>query len=107
LKAPPPAYVIGKNELKVSIAALDVFDELLQSLPTVNPQSTLTFICICTYDFNSTLGRIFPNLVALVIGGILLVVSGHPHILGCSKQSGLRGGCIIDTAFLGGAVETN
>ena len=35
------------------------------------------------------LGRVFADLVALILGGVLLMLGGHPNVLGRPEQGGL------------------
>jgi len=85
LKAPPPAYVVYQDFAEISMAGLDILEQLLQSVTTLNVESAPILIGRGTHnDPLSALG-VLADYVALVLSGVLLMLGGHPHVL-CSAD---------------------
>ena len=53
------------------------------------PDSLSAWSCIGAHDFDVAALGIFQNLVGLVVGGILLVLGGHAHLVGGTQAVGL------------------
>jgi len=72
-----PAVAFGR----VRRPGFDILDQLLKCLPTIDTQTTLACIRIGLDDFDAAPGRLFTNLVGLILRRILLVLGRHPHVL--------------------------
>jgi hypothetical protein len=84
LKSPPTTHVISDDHLKIRAATFDVFDQLLECPAPIDAQTTFAFIGVGPNYFETTSHGVVANLVTLVLRGVLLVLSGHPNIFGCS-----------------------
>ena len=68
LESAPTADVVDQNDLKIDVTGLDVFDQLLQCLSTVDAQTAFSFVGIGPNDLDAASSGVFPNLVGLVFG---------------------------------------
>ena len=96
LEAPPPTDVVDEDDLEVGRARFHVLDQALQRLSAIDPKPALAFVGIRPDDFDAALRRVFLDLVALVLGRVLLVLGRHAHVPGspgpCSRRVVLVGG---------------
>jgi hypothetical protein len=83
LKAPPTADVVDQDDAEVGVAGLDVADQALQGLAPVDAKPALALVGVGPHDVDVAARRVLPDLVALVLGGVLLVLRGHAHVLRC------------------------
>ena len=98
LKPAPAAYVIDEDDLEVGRPRFDILDQLLQRQPAINAQTTLALIGIGPDDFDAAPGGVFPNLVGLILGRVLLMLGRHAHIFGGAEGDG-RGCAFVARTF--------
>jgi hypothetical protein len=60
----------------------------LQGGPAIDGQPTLTLVGIGPHDLDAAPVGVFLNLVSLVVGGVLLMLGGHAHVLGGTECFG-------------------
>jgi len=89
LETPPAADVVDQDDLEVRLARLDLLDQPLQGQSSIDAQTALALVGIGPDDLDATSGGVLSNLVALILGRVLLMLGGHAHIL-----SGAKEGCL-------------
>lgn len=89
LEAPPSADVIHKDGAKFCRPSLYIRQELLERIATGEPEATFACVLISAYNPDSMLLGVFANRVALILGGILLMFSGHAHVFRCANHHAL------------------
>jgi len=65
---------------------LNIFDQLLQGIPTVDAQSTLSGVGIGSDDLNSASLSVPADCLTLILGGVTLVIGRHSYIFGCANR---------------------
>lgn len=81
LKAPPAADVVDQDRYKVGNAAFHIVKKAGESRTARDVESALAVIRVGADDAHSSGLGILLYGVGLVLGRILLVLSGHSHIL--------------------------
>ena len=81
LKPAPSADVVDQDDLEVGAAVLNVGDQALQCLAAVDAQATLSFVGVGLDDLDATTRGVLTDLVALVLGRVLLVLGRHANVL--------------------------
>ena len=82
LKPAPSADVVDQDDLEVGPAVLNVGDQALQCLAAVDAQATLSFVGVGLDDLDATTRGVLTDLVALVLGRVLLMLGRHANVLG-------------------------
>ena len=82
LEPAPPAHVIDEDTGKASAAALHVPDHLRERIPPLNAEPAFAVVGIDLDDLQSPPPGVFLDNLQLVAGGILLMLSRHPHVGG-------------------------
>jgi len=90
LKPAPATDVIDQHQGEIRHTRFDIGNQLLQGCPPAEGQATFTLVGIGAHDLDVAPLGVLQNLVSLVVGGILLMLGGHAHVLGGAQQSGLR-----------------
>ena len=67
--------------MKSAVSALDVLDQPLQRIATVEAEAALSFVGIGANDLDAALGGILLHRLGLVLGRVFLMLGGHPDVL--------------------------
>jgi hypothetical protein len=89
LEAPPAADVIDQDDLEIGITGLDITDQALQRIAAIDVEAAAPFVGVGAHDRDAVLLGVFPDLVGLVLGRVLLVVGGHAHVFGGGEECSL------------------
>lgn len=81
LKPAPAAHVVDEDSSKIRAPALDIGNQSLERVPSLDPQPAPAFVGIGSDDLQTMPIGIKPDRFGLVLRGILLMLGGHAHIL--------------------------
>ena len=74
LEPAPPADVVDEDRLVVHIAGLNILEETLERVAPLDAQAALPLVGVGTDDLVSACLGVLANHIALVLGGVLLVL---------------------------------
>jgi hypothetical protein len=86
-KPAPSAHVIDQDQLKISAAGFNNAKQLLQPAPPLNRRAAPAFISEGSNNANVVGGCIKRNGSRLIGDRVLLMLSTHSEVLGCTQQT--------------------
>src|SRR5258708_26438569 len=88
LKPSPATHIVDNNRAEISSPGLDILDQLLERISTIDSKASLAGICKGYHDGHASAFDVLRNDFPLIIRGVLLVLSGHTHVFSSANRCG-------------------